>query len=1786
MDRVADTHERPTTGTRSSIRVFGGVGVDTPDGPVGVGGVRQQRLFALLVLRHGQVVTIDWLAEHLWSDDDRPDAHATRLRTYVSRLRQALPEDAAGWIETESGGYRLVAPADAVEHLRFARLRALARDARDAGDPLAARRLLDEALALWRGEPFRELDDVDGVRADVEQLRLDRLEMLEERWETELDLGRHTQITGELGSFVAAQPIRERAVRQYALALHRSGRTAEALRALTGFRRTLADETGLDPSPALIEFERSLLDGDPSLDAPEGRPLRGYRLVEEVGAGAFAVVWRATQPSVDRDVAIKQIRSELATRPEFIRRFEAEARLIARVEHPHIVPLIDFWRDPDSAYLVMRWLGGETLARRLDDGPLSVSEVLVLAGEIGGALSAAHGHGVVHRDVKPSNVLFDGAGHAYLTDFGIALGDSDAAGAAAALSPGSPVYASPEQLRGDPVGPAADVFGLGAVLFECLVGSPPPRADGAVRASLDARRHQPFSAAHSRVTAVPPAVVDAIVQATEPDPADRFATVAELVEALRGGAPAGEPVRHETGSAPPQNPYVGLRAFDEGDDDRFFGRDRLVDEIVGRVAGTGVPSRCVVVVGPSGSGKSSLVRAGVVPALRRGAAPGSHRWFTTTMVPGGDAYGALEAALLRIAVDPPQTLLAELGDGDRGILRGVRRCAGEQHVLLVVDQLEELFTAHDAETAERFLTALSVAVDDPSSRLRLIATIRADFYDRPLRHPSFARVVKQAAVEVTPLAADEVVEAITEPARQVGVAFEPGLVATVAADAVGRASPLPLVQYALSELFERRASAHVITGADYEAVGGIAGALTRRAEAIYAEADAAERAAIRSVFGRLTNPDDADTRRRVVVADLGGDEATRRVLDRFGGARLVTFDRDDATREPTVEVAHEALLREWPRAAAWLEEDRELRRTVGAIGAAATLWERGGRQPADLYRSGRLEVAGGVATSHPEWLRAVDHEFIAASQHREWSERAAEQQRIRRLRRLVVGTAAALVVALVAGGVALTQQRRADRAAEAAGAAAANADVQRRTAEDQAALAEAAAAEAELATLVTRARSIAAERPQAGLLLALEARRRSPGEATDRALLDTLAASELGRQVGIVDRLPAGGCGDATRRIGPDGLREFGIDGEELLVHDLVTGEIGSGGPAPAGCVRWVEDAESGRRWAGRLEFEQWTGRASGPWVEADVGRRERLLEDVAVSPGDLSWGGLLHAGAIDGRLLYWHTTPETFGGIDARPVVVDAATLAPVGEVVADLTIDAIAEDGEPVTASSAVDGLFAVAATPTGPDAATQGADEGEFVGPGPVVLTVLDAADGREVVRLRRSTTITAVAFDHEPGAVVVGTEDGEVEIVDLVSGRVVARAAMARTGPVIAVRTRPDGVVVAVGRRSIELFDRGSGRVGVPVDVPVSDVARVRPDGTVVVVPTADPDTIRVVDPTGGPLAEAGRAVDPAATVGFGAGRAGVVPPDGAIEVVDLDSGETVVFQPAPPGGEPCEAVAVVPDDGGLLAWDGSGSIGRWRDGEPVARSDLWTGPGQVDLVREPDGPATRGGERNVGAGAATVFLGGFPQVVHRFDPGTLDPISTIDSPPRAAVAAAPAPDGGVHLVHGDGVVRTYDRAGRSTGQVDTGLANPRSIVADPTTGLVALGGGDGAGLVEPAAGTFEIIDEVQEVTALAFARGGEMVVIVERDGSVRLWDTVRSELVGTLWSGDGTVTPSTPWYDSATDSVWVATSGTIGQLPRDPDRWADRICTLVGRELTPDARARLVPGDAEPQHVCS
>ncbi len=246
-------------------------------------------------------------------------------------------------------------------------------------------------------------------------------------------------------------------------------------------------------------------------------------------------MYRAIQPTVDRDVAIKMIHPDLADDPAFVRRFESEAQLVARLEHRYIVPLYDYWREPGGAYLVMRWMRGGTLEDRLAAGPLTLPKTIEVVEQIGGALAAAHHAGVIHRDLKPGNLLLDDEGNAYLTDFGIAIAHATDVAAHDLPSAGSPAYASPEQMTGGEVTTRSDIYALGVIVYELLTGQLPYRSQtttGLVGEKL-ARPVPGLSAQRGDL----PTAIDTVVQkATLPDPVDRYGSVVEFVDALRAAA--------------------------------------------------------------------------------------------------------------------------------------------------------------------------------------------------------------------------------------------------------------------------------------------------------------------------------------------------------------------------------------------------------------------------------------------------------------------------------------------------------------------------------------------------------------------------------------------------------------------------------------------------------------------------------------------------------------------------------------------------------------------------------------------------------------------------------------------------------------------------------------------------------------------------------------------------------------------------------------------------------------------------------------------------------------------------------------------------------------------------------------------------------------------------------------------------------------------------------------------------------------------------------------------------
>jgi serine/threonine protein kinase len=257
-----------------------------------------------------------------------------------------------------------------------------------------------------------------------------------------------------------------------------ASRRGAALRQYEVCRQPLHEELGVAPAAETTALHERIRAGELDAGAPgiSATPtLRGYALQDVIGTGAFGIVYRDRQPYVEREVAVKIILPEYVSQPELIRRFEAEAQLVAGLEHLHIVPLYDYWREPDGAYLVMRLMKGGNLEEALKRGPLELEATVRLLDQVGSALAAAHQQGVIHRDIKPANILLDEDGNAFLSDFGIAkhLSGSRDSSTQAGVIVGAPGYLSPEQVRSEPVSPQTDIYILGVVLYELLTGNHP-----------------------------------------------------------------------------------------------------------------------------------------------------------------------------------------------------------------------------------------------------------------------------------------------------------------------------------------------------------------------------------------------------------------------------------------------------------------------------------------------------------------------------------------------------------------------------------------------------------------------------------------------------------------------------------------------------------------------------------------------------------------------------------------------------------------------------------------------------------------------------------------------------------------------------------------------------------------------------------------------------------------------------------------------------------------------------------------------------------------------------------------------------------------------------------------------------------------------------------------------------------------------------------------------------------------------------------------------------------------
>ncbi len=1498
-------------------------------------------------------------------------------------------------------------------------------------------------------------------------------------------------------------------------------------------------------------------------DPRVGSELAGYRIDALLGWGGMSVVYLAEDLRLKRRVALKLLSAELAGDASFRDRFIRESELAASLDHPNIIPIYDAGTTGDLLYIAMRYVEGCDLRARLRRGRLDPVDAIGILAQVASALDAAHAHGLVHRDVKPSNVLLDtgarpdGSDHVYLADFGLTKRVSEEPGVAdQGHLMGTIDYVAPEQIAGRRSDGRADVYSLGCMLYECLVGRPPFRSGSdlaAVFAHLEAEPPAP-SAQRPEL----PAALDAVIAralAKDPDHrhpscqalardalavavdeagrlladvasraaagrSDQSDVEAELADTVFGLQLVREQARVLSGqTAPPRVPteevcpFRGLASFEPVDAEFFFGRERLVAELVARIVGAGL----LGIVGPTGIGKSSVLRAGLLPTLAAGGLPGSGGWRSVLLRPGERPLEELRRALATGAEHPVDEALDALPAGSR--------------LLLAVDQLEELFTAcRSAAERAAFADALTRAAADPEGRAVVVVALRADFYGRFAAYPGLAALMGANHVLVGPMQASELRRAVELPAGRVGLRVEPQVADALVDDVEGEPGALPLLSTALLELWQTRDD-DVLTLAAYRDAAGVHGAVARLAEGTYVRIPDRSRPLVRAVLLRLVGEGEGDSpvRRRAPLAelDLERNDDVADVLATLADGRLVTVGED------FVEVAHEALLREWPRLREWIAEDAEGRRLRRHITQAATEWDAGRRDQGELYRGARLAAALEWSTDNAFELNELERAFVTES--REASERESIRVRRtnRRLRGLLVGVAV-LLAAAVAGGI-------------------------------FAAIKRGEARDAETAQLAQRlgAQALVDEDLDRSLLLARQAVAIDDSPQTRGYLL-----SDLMRAPAVAGIMHGQDEHDVLRAIAvsPDGTTLAAGDFYAgLLFFDAGTYErIGEPLAVPDG-VESLAYSPDGRTLAyggegyvrlidARTRRQLAVARVSEPHFSGDVGLVSRL------------------AFTNDGsRLLAVVKGESGTSSISIR----HAATLGEVGP-----RIDPAGFGGAYVGAYWASPG---VALTPDGRSIVIA-SDEHQLVW-----------WDMRTRTATRRVTTGAgrhALALSPDGRTAAVGVTRG-IQLVDTRTGAVRTTPGALAGAPNwllfspdgrTVVSTSLDGTVALWDARSATLREtlRGHSRtVQQPAFSPDGETLYTAShDGTVVAWDVPPHGGVDGVVTGGRGLGRrftftSDRAPDAA---GFD-GRPGSFSPDGRLIAVGLEgrgirlwdaTDLTPVGPPLATTGGSVWALAFAPDGRTLAAVTIEGQATLWD----VERRSLLRGPfriaeGATGVSFSPDGTmlATAGGSHGVTlwdatTGARVGQVGGDvsagavafspvgPTVAFVHDEGGSVEVWDVVRHARIAMlpvdgesyysAIAFSPDGRTLATGGldDPIVRIWDvGAGKLVRELDQGSAATMTLDFSPDGGILAVSG------FEPVASLWDVATG---------ARIGPTLTAGSRRAQIDLSPDGRRLL---LTHGDGR------------GAVWDV----------DPQSWAQRSCTLANRTLTPEEWQEFLPG---------
>ncbi len=777
-----------------------------------------------------------------------------------------------------------------------------------------------------------------------------------------------------------------------------------------------------------------------------GVRINQYEMIKMIGEGGMGTVFLARDLRLGRRVAIKFLQSG---QPELTQRFLVEARTTARAQHDNIVVIYEVGEHNGSPYMVLEYLNGKPLSALTEDGGrLPYHRAVEVMCATLRALEVAHSHGIVHRDLKPDNIFILDNGNIKVLDFGIAKvleagqRTQDASGAQIRMpSPlelatgtntsltrvgtimGTLKYMSPEQWGiGIEIDHLTDIWACGVLLHRMICGRHPLHPLDGNQLVVTAMLELPMP---SMQEAAPPDVPRELIQIVDrcllKMKEQRWQSATELLKALEPFLPGRR--AHELQID--ETPYAGLSSFQENDANKFFGRNREIAAMVTRIRDRPL----MAVVGSSGVGKSSFVRAGLVPALKRSG----EQWETLVIRPGRNPVESL-ASLISPMIATAANLADEMEEqkklvetlrrepGHLGhVMRGRARRDGRK-LLLFVDQFEELYTqVHDPAERLAFTACLNAVADDATSPLRVVLSVRADFLDRVSEDPEFMDELMQGLFFLGAPGRDGLREAIVQPAEMAGYAFElPATVEDMLDHLETTPGALPLLQFTASKLWEGRDRARKkLTHQSYAAMGGVGGALASHADRVIADLGQGSQSLARAILLRLVTPE--RTRAIVPVDELRELSrevgAVQRLIDQMVDARLLVVQKIEGGKSSTVEIVHETLVAGWPTLRRWLDENQDDAALVDQLRTAARQWHQKGRDPGVLWRGESAEEAKKFRKRYKGPLSDVERAFLEEVL-------TYESASLRRRRAMVVGGFVALGAIVVATMIALVLIQR------------------------------------------------------------------------------------------------------------------------------------------------------------------------------------------------------------------------------------------------------------------------------------------------------------------------------------------------------------------------------------------------------------------------------------------------------------------------------------------------------------------------------------------------------------------------------------------------------------------------------------------------------------------------------------------------------------------------------------------------------------------------------------------